>query len=330
MGEALLDRGVAPGQVLLALDPGGAPVGGLQAVRVRDEALGGVGAAVEDDVLDAPEEVRRDLRVDAEHARVDDRHVEAGRDRMVEEHRVHGLAHGIVAAEREGDVGDAPGDLRMGQRVLDDPGGLEEIDGIVVVLLDPRGDGQDVRVEDDVLGREADGLGEKTVGARADADLLVPRRRLALLVERHDDGGGPVAQYEPRAAQEFILAVLERDRVDDALSLKALEPGLQDAPLGGVEHHRHPAYLRLRGDQVEELDHRRLSLDEGLVDVDVDGVGPVLDLLARDGEARVPLAGLQRLCELGRARDVRALADDDEPRCGGPGWVRHRLSARLR
>jgi hypothetical protein len=32
---------------------------------------------------------------------------------------------------------------------------LDEVDGVVVVLLDAGGDGEDVRVEDDVFGREA-------------------------------------------------------------------------------------------------------------------------------------------------------------------------------
>ena len=64
-------------------------------------------------------------------------------------------------------------------------GGLEERDRVVVVLLDPGGHGQDVGIEDDVLGREADLLGEDLVGARADRDLAVHARRLSLLVEGH-------------------------------------------------------------------------------------------------------------------------------------------------
>jgi hypothetical protein len=127
-------------------------------------------------------------------------------------------------------------------------------------------------------GGKAELVHEQAVGARADADLFVAGGGLALLVEGHDDGGGAVAQEE-RAAEELGLAVLERDRVDDALALQAFQAGLEHAPLRGVEHHRHARDVGLGGDEVEELHHRRLAVDQRLVDVDVDDVGAVLDLL---------------------------------------------------
>ena len=65
------------------------------------------GRRFEEDVLDPLEEVLRDLLVDRELAGVDDPHVEAGADGVVEEGRVHRLADGVVAAERERDVRDA-------------------------------------------------------------------------------------------------------------------------------------------------------------------------------------------------------------------------------
>ena len=71
------------------------------------------------------------------------------------------------------------------------------------------GDGEDIGIEDDVLGWEADFLREEVVGARADADLFVARRGLALLVERHHDRGRAVAADERGAAQKLRLAILE-------------------------------------------------------------------------------------------------------------------------
>ena len=69
------------------------------------------GAAVEEDVLDVLEQVLRDVLVDDELAGVDDAHVHAGLDRVVQERRVHRLAHHVVAAERERQVADAAADL---------------------------------------------------------------------------------------------------------------------------------------------------------------------------------------------------------------------------
>jgi hypothetical protein len=49
-----------------------------------------------------------------------------------------------------------PRDLRVRAARLDAPRRLDERDRVAVVLLDAGRDREDVRVEDDVLGREAD------------------------------------------------------------------------------------------------------------------------------------------------------------------------------
>jgi hypothetical protein len=54
------------------------------------------------------------------------------------------------------------------------------------VLLDAGADGEDVGIEDDVLGRNADLLHENAISAFADASLVGKRRSLALFVECHD------------------------------------------------------------------------------------------------------------------------------------------------
>ena len=109
--------------------------------------------------------------------------------------------------------------LHAGAGLLDLPRRLDEVDRVVVVLLDAGGDGEDVRVEDDVFRREADLLGQQLEGPLADADLVGDFDGLALFVERHHDDGGAVAADELRPAQELGFAVLEADRVDDRLCL---------------------------------------------------------------------------------------------------------------
>ena len=84
------------------------------------------------------EQVLRDVLVDAELAGVDDAHVHAGLDGVVEEGRVDGLAHDVVAAEREREVRDAAAHLaRPGQVSLMMLRRLDEVDRVAVVLLDP-------------------------------------------------------------------------------------------------------------------------------------------------------------------------------------------------
>ena len=87
---------------------------------------------------------------------------------MIEKRGVHRLADGIVAAERKRDVADAAADFGVWQVFLDPPRRADEINGVIRVFLHARADGQHVRIEDDVLGREADFFHEQIIGAFAD------------------------------------------------------------------------------------------------------------------------------------------------------------------
>ncbi len=180
--KALLDRAVAPFFGLLFAHH---RAGALQRFAEVHQALGRVGTAVEQHVLDQHLQLRLDLLVHLEHAGIDDAHVHARRDGVIEKRGVHGLAHLVVAAKAEGDVGDAAADLGVRQVGLDPARGVDEVDRVVVVLLHAGGDGEDVGVEDDVFGRKADLVDQDPVGALADADLLLVGRGLALLVEGH-------------------------------------------------------------------------------------------------------------------------------------------------
>ena len=182
------------------------------------------------------------------------------------------------------------------------------------MLLQAGGDREDVRVEDDVLGRKAGLLRQQVVGAPADLDAPLERVGLALLVEGHHHHRRAVLPAQARLAQELRLALLHRDRVDDRLALHALEPGLDHAPLRAVDHHRHARDVGLGGDQAEEGGHRLLRVEHRLVHVDVDDLRAVLDLLARHRQRAGVVAGEDQAGEGLRAGDVGALADVDEQR----------------
>ncbi len=194
------------------------------------------------------------------------------------------FARGVVTTEAETYIGYPAGHLGARQVLLDPARGLDEVDRVVVVLLDAGGDGKDVGVEDDVLGCEPHLVDEDAVGPLADLDLAREGIRLALLVEGHHHGGGAVAAHQLRLVAEGVLALLHRDRVDDALALDALQPGLDHLPLRAVDHDRHARDLGLGGDELQEALHRGLAVEHGLVHVDVDHLRTVLDLLARHGQ----------------------------------------------
>ena len=69
---------------------------------------------------------------------------------------------------------------------------LDEVASVAVVFGDAGGDGEDVGVEDDVLGRETGLLDEQPVGSGDDALAAFHRVRLAVFVEGHHDHRGAV------------------------------------------------------------------------------------------------------------------------------------------
>ncbi|CAB4945373.1 unannotated protein [freshwater metagenome] len=336
VGDALADGQGAPLVLGDLLGLGRAVVG----LGDLEEPLRRVRAAVEHHVLDALAQLGVDLVVDHERAGVDDAHVEAGPDGVEEEDRVDRLADRVVAAEGEGHVGDAAADLGAGQVLLDPARGLDEVLAVGRVLLDARRDREDVGVEDDVLGREPDLVDEDPVGPLADRLAALEVVGLAVLVEGHDHDGGAVLAAQARVATEGLLTLLHGDRVDDGLALDALEAGLDDLPLRGVDHHRHAADVGLGGDQLEEAVHRGDAVDHALVHVDVDHLRASLDLLGCDADGGVVVAVLDELAEPGGAGDVGALAHVDEEALVGDGQrlearephhrlVRHRLAPLL-
>ena len=137
---------------------------GAHLLRIFGEPFGGVGPAAEDHVLDALEQFGFDLAVYLHHLRVDDAHVHARADGVVEERRVHRFAHGVVAAEGEREVRHAARHLCVRQVFLDPARRVDKGFGVAVVFGNSRRHGQYVGVEDDVFGGESR-VGQQAVGA---------------------------------------------------------------------------------------------------------------------------------------------------------------------
>src|SRR3546814_10549070 len=73
---------------------------------------------------------------------------------MIEEDAVHRAAHRLVTAKAERQVRQAAREMDVRTADADDLHRLDEIDRIIVMLLEPRRDREDIGIEDDVLRSE--------------------------------------------------------------------------------------------------------------------------------------------------------------------------------
>ncbi len=167
----------------------------------------------------------------------------------------------------------------MRQVGLDPAGGVDVIDRVVVMLLHACGDGEDIGIEDDVFGGKADLVDQYAVGALADPDFVLVSGGLAQFVKSHHYNGSAVFQNFRRVLAKLFFAFFQRNRIDDALALQALQTGLDDLPFRRVHHKRHLGDFRLTPEQLQEACHRRDAINHALVHTDVEDVRPVLDLL---------------------------------------------------
>ena len=223
-----------------------------------------------------------------------------------------GFTGRIVAAKAEADIGNTAADLGIGQVGLDPACGFDEIDGIVVMLFDTGGDGEDIGVENDVFRREADGIDQQIVGAFANGDLSLVSVCLSLFVECHDDDGRTIPAAQFRLSEKFGFTGFQRNGIDDGFALEAFQASLDHFPFGRIQHDRNSCDFRFRCDQVQKTPHGADRIQHGFVHVDIDDLGTVFDLLTRDCQCLVVFLVQNHPGESLRTRDVRAFADIDE------------------
>ena len=321
MRKTLLDRAVAPFFGLLFIHY---LAGALQRFAVLYQALGRVGTAVQQHVLDQHLQLRLNLLIDLEHPGIHDAHVHAGCDGVIKKRGVHGLANFVIASKTERDVRDAAAHLRVRQVGLDPARGVDVVHRVVVMLLHAGGNGEDIGIEDDVFGRKSDLVDQDPVSALADADLVLVSRGLALFVEGHHHRRRAIFEHCRGVLAKLLFAFFQRDRVDDALALQALEPCLDDLPFRGVHHEGHFGDFGLARQQLQEACHGRDAVDHALVHADVEDIRAVLDLLPGYAYRVLIFALLDQLRELGRTGHIGPLTDHDVDAGLLGEWLRSR------
>ena len=231
---------------------------------------------------------------------------------MIKKRGVNGFADLVIAPEAERNIRNATAHLRVRQVRLDPTRGIDVVDRVVVMLLHACGDGEDIGIEDDVFGGKADLVDQDAVGTLADPDFVLVSRGLTLFVKSHHYHGRAVFQNFRRVLAKLLFAFFQRNRIDDALALQALQTGLDDLPFRGVHHKRHLGDFWLTPEQLHEARHRRDAVNHALVHADVEDICPVFDLLAGDAYSFLIFTFLDQPGELRRTGHIGPLPDHDE------------------
>ena len=115
---------------------------------------------IKDDVFDRFAQFRFDIVIDRQVTGIDNAHIHPGLNRVIEEDRVDGTAHRLIATKGKADIRHTARNADIGQAAFDFGDCLYKIDSVIIMLVYAGRYREDIRVEDDVFGRKAHNLGQ--------------------------------------------------------------------------------------------------------------------------------------------------------------------------
>ena len=111
---------------------------------------------------------------------------------------------------------------------------------------------------------------------------------------------------------ENVFALFQTDGVDDCLPLHAFQPGFDDLPFGGVNHHRHAGDVRFGGDQIQKAGHARHAIEHTVIEIDINHLRAIFHLLGGNADGFFIIFFVNQAPESRRTGDICPLADVDE------------------
>ena len=278
-----------------------------------DKIIGSTLSAVQHHVLDEFKLFFRYLVVIHSRFGIYDTEVHTNFLGVMQEDAMDGFTDISVASEREREVADTTTHVGSRQILMNPLGGTDEFHGIVVVLLHTRSDGEYVRVKDDVERIHAQLVHQQSVSTLSYLDAALKGSSLTHFIEAHHHHGSTIAHHVPGMREEYLLTLLQRDGIDDALALAAFQSSQNHLPFRGVYHHRNLGYLRLSRYHIEEVHHLSLRIQQSVVHIDVYHGSSVSHLLACDTDGFLITFFVNQTQELPATSHVTALTHVHEP-----------------
>jgi hypothetical protein len=111
---------------------------------------------------------------------------------------------GIIAAEAERHIGHTTRHFGAWQILFDPTRGFNEVDGVVVVLFNAGGNGKNIRIKNNVFGREVHLVHQHAIGAFANFNFALVGVSLAFFVKRHHHRCSTIALDQLRLSLEGL------------------------------------------------------------------------------------------------------------------------------
>src|SRR5690606_36503503 len=201
MRQPLLDRAVTPRGIGFFLFHAS-----LNPLRELEQTFGSVVPAVEENILYPFQEFFIDLIIHFEHRGIYDAHVHPAAYCMVQECGMHGLPYLLIAAEAERNVTNSAAYLGMREVFLDPLRRTEEVECIISMLLESGRHRENIRIEDDILGRELYAIDKDSIGPFTDGDSSLIGVGLTFLIEGHDHNSGAVFLYKFSLSDKLLFS----------------------------------------------------------------------------------------------------------------------------
>ena len=192
---------------------------------------------------------------------------------------MHGFAHGIITTEGKGDIGDSARYFRAGEVVFNPLSSIKEIDGVVIMLLDPCGYGEDVRIKNNIVGIKSYFIDKDTVGALADADFFLIGGGLTVFIKGHNHGGGTIFHDGAGMVFKGFLSFFQGDGINNPFTLEAFQSCFDDFPLGGINGDGNLGDIGFTLHELKEARHHLSAIDKAIVKADINDGSPIVDLL---------------------------------------------------
>ncbi|MCY1521927.1 hypothetical protein D9M68_567660 [compost metagenome] len=186
---------------------------------------------------------------------------------MVEEYRVHGFPHRIIAPEGERYIADPAAYAHLRIIFLYPFSSFEEIQGIAPVLIKPRSYRENVQVENDIGRFEFNHIDQDIIRSLHDLQSAGVIVGLSQLIKSHDDNRCTITLHQLCLADEGFFTLFKADGIDDCFTLQYLQTRLQDFPFGAVDHDRDTGNVGFGSNQVQEMYHSRLAIQQTVIHI---------------------------------------------------------------